>query len=143
MAFKFERLEVWHLALAYIDLVYEIAEGLPASERYNLRAQITRAATSVALNIAEGSTGQTDVEHARFLGFAIRSVHETVACLHIIKRRRLLADEVQWQQTYQQAEKLAAKLQAMRRTVEPTQGWVREDSVIYQSNGGGGLSDDE
>jgi hypothetical protein len=32
MTFKFERLEVWHLALDYIDVVYEIAAQLPHSE---------------------------------------------------------------------------------------------------------------
>jgi four helix bundle protein len=72
MPFKFERLEVWELALGYIDLIYEIAGLLPRSEEFNLKSQITRAATSVSLNIAEGSTGQTDAEQARFIGLAIR-----------------------------------------------------------------------
>jgi four helix bundle protein len=57
MPFKFEQLEVWSLALDYIDLMYEIAGCLPRSEEFNLKSQITRAATSVSLNIAEGSTG--------------------------------------------------------------------------------------
>jgi four helix bundle protein len=57
MPYKFEQLDVWTLALDYIDLVYKIAESLPRSEEYNLKSQITRAATSVALNIAEGSQG--------------------------------------------------------------------------------------
>jgi len=90
MPFKFEKLEVWQLALEYIDLIYKIAEQLPRSEEYNLKSQMTRAATSIALNIAEGSTGQTDAEQARFLGLAIRSLLETVACQHIIKRRQYL-----------------------------------------------------
>lgn len=57
MSFKFEQLEVWELTLEYIDTIYEIAEQLPRSEEYNLKSQIKRAVTSVALNIAEGSTG--------------------------------------------------------------------------------------
>ena len=36
MPFKFEKLEVWQLSLAYIDLIYGIAEELPRSEEYNL-----------------------------------------------------------------------------------------------------------
>ena len=66
MPFKFEKLDVWHLALDYIDVTYELAALLPKSEEYNLKSQISRAATSVALNIAEGSTSQTDAEQARF-----------------------------------------------------------------------------
>ncbi len=57
MAYKFESLEVWQLALAYINQIYALAERLPRSEEYNLKSQITRAATSIALNVAEGSAG--------------------------------------------------------------------------------------
>ena len=52
MAYKFEKLEVWRLALEYLNLVYGIAEKLPPIEEYNLKSQIVRAATSISLNIA-------------------------------------------------------------------------------------------
>ena len=67
MAYKFEQLEVWQLSLEYIDLIYKLGENLPRSEEYNLKSQIIRAATSVSLNIAEGSTGQTDQNKHVFL----------------------------------------------------------------------------
>ena len=67
MTFKFEKLQVWQDSLDYLELVYKIASELPDSERYNLRSQIIRAATSINLNIAEGSTGQSDAEQVRFL----------------------------------------------------------------------------
>ena len=132
MSFKFERLEVWQLALEYIDLVYGIAEQLPRSEEYNLKSQIKRAATSVALNIAEGSTGQTDAEQARFLGLAIRSLLETVACQHLINRREYLEDVTDLRQAYVHANVLAAKLQSMRNALVPERTWARESSVLYE-----------
>ena len=131
MPFKFEQLEVWQLALDYIELIYEIANHLPRSEEYNLKSQIIRAATSVALNIAEGSTGQTDTEQARFLGLAIRSLLETVACQHIISRRKFLQNVTPLRQAYRQAEILAAKLHTMRKTIAPEQAWLREEVVVY------------
>ena len=131
MPFKFEKLEVWQLALDYIDLIYEIADQLPGSEKYNLKSQITRAATSVALNIAEGSTGQTDAEQARFLGMAIRSLLETVACQHIISRRKFLKDAEPLRQAYSCAETLVAKLHAMRRAIAPERSWLREETATY------------
>ena len=88
MPYKFEQLDVWKLSLEYIDSIYVLAAQLPKSEEYNLKSQIVRAATSISLNIAEGSRGQSDAEQARFLGFAIRSLIETVACQHIIRRSR-------------------------------------------------------
>jgi four helix bundle protein len=142
-AFKFERLEVWQLALDYIDLIYEIADQLPRSEDYNLKSQIVRAATSVALNIAEGSTSQTDAEQARFLGLSIRSLLETVACQHIIHRRKLLQDVAPLRQAYSQALTLTKRLQAMRRAVAPEQNWLREESTSYTVDDGPQTADDE
>ncbi len=132
MPFKFEKLEVWNLALEYIDLIYEISNQLPKSEEYNLKSQIVRAATSVALNIAEGSTAQTDQEQARFLGLAIRSLLETVACQHIIRRRELLKNTEQLRDAYNRAETLAAKLHTFRKTISPKQNWLREPSAVYE-----------
>jgi len=85
--YKFQSLTVYQLSLDYLDLVYELVERLPDNERFNLCSQIARAATTITLNIAEGSTGQSNKEQARFLGKAIRSYIETVACLDLIERR--------------------------------------------------------
>jgi four helix bundle protein len=134
MPFKFEKLEVWELALAYLDSIYDIADKLPRNEELNIKSQITRAATSVALNIAEGSIGQTDLEQARFLGLAIRSLVETVACQHIIGRRKFLADPTPLRQAYRDAETLVAKLHTLRRTIAPEQSWLREESITYNLN---------
>jgi four helix bundle protein len=136
MPFKFEQLEVWRLALEYTDLVDQIAAQLPKAEEYNLKSQITRAATSVALNIAEGSTGQTDAEQARFLGLAIRSVLETVACQHIISRRKLIQDKTALRTAYQHAELLVAKLHSLRKSLVPEQTWLREDQAVYETAAG-------
>lgn len=134
MAFKFEQLEVWQQSLEYIDTIYELAAQLPESERFNLRSQITRAATSITLNIAEGSTGQTNAEQARFLGLALRSLIETVACQHIIHRRGWLHDTANLRQAYREASTLAARLQTMRKAIAPDQNWMREDPTDYMSD---------
>jgi four helix bundle protein len=116
--YKFERLEVYQLALDYIDRVYSLADKLPRNEVYNLGSQITRAATSIALNIAEGSTGQSDAEQGRFLSMAIRSLLETIACQHIIQRRGYLKKDDQLsQQLEASGQTLARKLQKLRKTV--------------------------
>ena len=116
--YKFERLEVYQLALDYIDQVYGVADKLPPTEIYNLGSQIRRAATSIALNIAEGSTGQSDPEQGRFLGLAIRSLLETVACQHIIQRRHYLDKQQELLRKLEESGRvLARKLQAVRRSL--------------------------
>lgn len=42
MSFKFERLEVWQMALSYIDLIYEMADRLPDNEKFNLNSHLTQ-----------------------------------------------------------------------------------------------------
>lgn len=85
--YKFQKLEVYKLSLSYVKSVYDLCIKLPDVERYNLSSQIQRAATSITLNIAEGSTGQSDPEQNRFLGLALRSYLETIACLDIIQNQ--------------------------------------------------------
>jgi four helix bundle protein len=131
MPYKFEQLDVWKLALDYIDLIYKVAENLPrSSEEYNLKSQIIRAATSVALNIADGSQGQSDAEQARFLGMSLRSLVETVACQEIIRKRRCFEDERLLNAAYENSQLVAKKLQAFRKSISPYQ--VREESPLYE-----------
>jgi four helix bundle protein len=114
MNYKFQKLEIYQVALEYIGLVYELSNRLPASENFNLKSQITRAATSIALNIAEGSTCQTDAEQSRFLGMALRSLVETVACQDIIELRKYITlDDLR--PSRELGSKLFAKIQAMKR----------------------------
>ena len=133
MGFKFEDLEVWKLALEYTDSVYEMSSKLPREEDFILKSQIRRAATSIALNIAEGSTGQTDSEQARFIGLALRSLVETVACLRLIQKRRYLA-ATDLDRLDKMANGLAAKLQAFRKAIAPDQKWLREEQFEYGAN---------
>jgi len=114
--YKFQKLEVYRLAIEYADLIYELAKRLPDSERFNLRAQIEAAATSIVLNIAEGSTGQSDPEQQRFLSFSTRSFLESVACLDLIERRNYLsADQLNGGRAF--GHKLFVKLQAFRKSL--------------------------
>jgi four helix bundle protein len=130
MTYKFENLEVWKLALDYTDEVYEIVERLPKEEEFNLKSQLRRCVTSVALNIAEGSTSQTNPEQARFISISIRSLLETVACLHMIHRRNYLANREMLRETYRSSELLFAKLQAFRKSLSNTS--IRDEQEVYE-----------
>lgn len=112
--YKFQQLAVYQLALDYIDQIYGLTSRLPESERFNLRPQLERAVTSIVLNIAEGSTGQSDAEQNRFLGLALRSYIETVACFDLAERRGYLPSE-EIRVVRELGHDLFVKLQAFRR----------------------------
>jgi four helix bundle protein len=114
--YKFQKLEVYQLALEYLDLLYRLSEKFPPQEKYNLKSQLQRAATSIVLNISEGSTGQSDAEQNRFLGLAMRSYLETIACLDIAQRRTYL-DDAEVNPTTEFGHRLFIKLQSFRRSL--------------------------
>lgn len=116
MAFKFEKLEVWQKAGELSFHIHELTRGFPKEELYILTAQIKRAADSVALNIAEGSTGQTTAEFKQFIGYAIRSAIEVVACLSLGRRRQLITTS-SFQTLYAEAERIVMMLQALRKSL--------------------------
>ncbi|RNC83688.1 MAG: four helix bundle protein [Balneola sp.] len=132
MAFKFEKLEIWNLSKEMAKQVYMLIRLLPDEERYNLSSQMRRAVTSISLNIAEGSTSQTDPEQIRFLGYAHRSLMEVVACLILIKENNYI-DKDFFEQLYRDAEKLSAKILAMRNSLKKNQNYyIKEDPKNYE-----------
>ena len=94
MAFKFEKLEVWQLALELANNIHLLTRNFPKEEMFSLTSQIKRAADSVSLNIAEGSTGQSDAEQLRFLGYAQCSALEVVGALHLSLKRGYISKEI-------------------------------------------------
>jgi four helix bundle protein len=79
----YHQLDIWERAMAYTVEIYRFSAPFPDTERYNLTAQLRKAATSVPLNIAEGSGCPTNAEFARFLSYAYRSLKEVVTCLEL------------------------------------------------------------
>lgn len=88
----------------------------PKDELFILTSQIKKAADSVVLNIAEGSTLQSNIELRRFLVIANRSALEMIACFYLSKQRGYI-DELIFQEKYDKYEKLIAMIQALIKTL--------------------------
>lgn len=116
MAFKFEKLLVWQKAAGLSSNVNDLVKTFPKEELYILTSQIKRAADSVSLNIAEGSTGQSDPEFRKFVGYAIRSDVEVVGCLHLALRRKYISD-TKFKELYSSCEELLVMLNALPATL--------------------------
>jgi four helix bundle protein len=115
--FKFEKLVVWQESILLSKSVHDISRKFPKDELFILTSQIKRAADSVALNVAEGSTGQTNLEFRRFLAYAIRSAIEVVSCLFIAKERHIIS-ESDFKLIYSDCEKIIKMLQALRKSIK-------------------------
>lgn len=117
MPFKFENLEVWKDSIELTGTVHEVSAKFPKGELFVLTSQIKRAADSVSLNIAEGSTGQSNPEFKKFLGCSIRSAMEVVSCIYIAKRRKIISDE-DFNEIYNFTDKLVKRIQALKNAIK-------------------------
>ncbi len=117
MGFKFENLRVWQSAIDVSYEIHNLTRSFPKEEIFILTSQIKRAADSIALNVAEGSTGQSNAEQRKFLGYAIRSAIEVISCLHIGRKRELINDN-DFNRLYNNIEELVISLQAFRKNIK-------------------------
>lgn len=82
----FKELEVWQKAFALVIEVYEIANKLPANERFVLADQIRRSSISIPSNIAEGCDRQSTKEFIQFLYISLGSSAELETQLLLIEK---------------------------------------------------------
>lgn len=73
---NFRKYEVWQRAIQLSKDIYTITDSFPEKEKFALTNQVQRAAVSVASNIAEGSSRNSEVEFARYLEISMGSAFE-------------------------------------------------------------------
>jgi len=79
MGFLFRRLALYKDLKDYVVFLYKLSNRFPKSETFGLKSQLTRAATSVLLNYAEGMMTKSNKERSRYMQIAIGSIGEIVA----------------------------------------------------------------
>ena len=90
---SFRDLEAWKAAMNLVLAAYEVALQLPSSERFELSAQIRRAAVSVPSNIAEGQACGPGGRYRHHVRIAIGSLAELDTQLEIVARLGLATAE--------------------------------------------------
>jgi four helix bundle protein len=117
MSFKFEKLIIWQKAMDFGEAINKLTNKFPKKELYNLSSQIRRAADSIALNISEGSIGQSDPEFKKFMGYSIRSLAEVVTCLYKARRREYIT-ETEFKEQYEYAFSLMNMMVAFKEKIK-------------------------
>lgn len=91
MVLDHERLDVYHLALDFLVFANEVIEKLPRG-RSHVADQLTRASTSIVLNLAEGAGKHSKGDKRRYYLTARGSATESAALLDVCSRLRILGD---------------------------------------------------
>ena len=114
--FNFEKLETWHEAIAFADIVYQLTRNFPAEERFGLTNQMRRAVVSISSNLAEGCSRSSRADYARFVEIATGSVFEVVSQATIGRNQGFL-NPGDYQQVYDAAEKQSRMLSGLRKSL--------------------------
>jgi four helix bundle protein len=78
-----QQLQVYAASREFIVECYKLSKQLPVEEKFGMISQIRRAALSVHLNIAEGSSRRSPAERKRYFEIARGSVIEIDAALDV------------------------------------------------------------
>ncbi|MGA9262506.1 MAG: four helix bundle protein [Desulfobacterales bacterium] len=93
---SFEDLEVWQRACSLAVDIYKVMEN---GRDFGLKDQMTRAAVSIASNIAEGAERGSTPDFIRFLHMSKGSAAELRTQVYIACRIQLISDQTQKQLT--------------------------------------------
>jgi len=92
MNFSFEDLDVYKKAVNWASTVETLAKQLHSQASRTLIDQLTRAALSISLNIAEGNGRWHKAEKRQFLMIARGSTFECVPILQVLRTNNLIEE---------------------------------------------------
>lgn len=93
MAFRFNDLRVYQDSLHFVSRIFSITKIWSIPYRFSLGDQLQRAAISIPLNVAEGSS-RTGRDFKHFLSIARGSCYECAAIIEIAKNEHLLTEKI-------------------------------------------------
>ncbi|SCQ17820.1 four helix bundle protein [Tannerella forsythia] len=111
--YAFERLDVWQVSRTFVKDIYVLLRTFPDFEAYNITSQIRRAAVSVSLNIAEGSTRNSLKEQSRFTEIAYGSLLEVYCSLLLAKDLNYIRED-DFRNVSDKIKELSNKLNALK-----------------------------
>ncbi|ULC58500.1 four helix bundle protein [Flaviramulus sp. BrNp1-15] len=112
--FSFEKLNVWIDSKELVKLIYLITKEFPSEEKYGLTNQLRRASISIASNLAEGTSRNTNKDKAHFTTLSFSSLMEVLNQIIIAKELDFLNEE-NYQIIRLEIEKISNKLNALRK----------------------------
>jgi four helix bundle protein len=85
----YKKLRAFELADELVIAVYHLTRHFPTDEKFGLTSQLRRAAISIASNIVEGCSRESQIDFARFIEIAFGSAREVEYQLSVAQRLEL------------------------------------------------------
>ena len=116
---SYRDLLAWQEAMTLAEDVYRLVASLPANERFELSAQLRRAAVSIPSNIAEGYARDSAASYAHFLRIARGSLREVETQVLLAERLKLI-EEAMNNAVLSRCDRVGKLLHGLLRSVERT-----------------------
>lgn len=113
--FSFEKLNVWVNSKELVTKIYKLTRNFPDEEKFGLTNQLRRASISIASNLAEGTSRQTNKDKAHFSTMAFSSLMEVLNQLIIAKDLNYISDS-DYKNLRTHIEKISNMLNALRKS---------------------------
>ena len=113
--FSFEKLNVWIDSKELIKLIYKVTKDFPSEEKFGLTNQLRRASVSIASNLAEGTSRNTNKDKAHFTTLSFSSLMEVLNQVIIAKELELIKEH-DYNTIITDIEKISNKLNALRKS---------------------------
>ena len=113
--FSFEKLNVWIDSKELVKLIYAVTGNFPSEEKFGLTNQLRRASISIASNIAEGTSRNTNKDKAHFTTMAFSSLMEVLNQLIIAHELDFIKKD-DYLDIRNNIDKISNKLNALRKS---------------------------
>lgn len=114
--FRFQDLEIWHLASELAVELYQIAGAMDDRRLYRYAEQLRGAGLSLPNNIAEGSGSVYPKEFQQYLSVTRRSLFEDASMLLVFEKMTLLT-EPDTSRLLSACDRLSRKITSFSRTL--------------------------
>jgi four helix bundle protein len=114
--FGFEKLRVYQDSLHFSKEIYQVTRRFPKDELFGMTSQLRRAALSICLNIAEGSS-LTKNEFQNFLRRSRGSVYECVPLLSLALANQYITEN-RYKPLNENCSKLARSISALINSIK-------------------------
>lgn len=132
--FRFEDLRIYHKALDYVRWVYKAVQSMPEPNRAELGTNFIKAATNIALYIAEGS-GRNRSQFIYYLKMARSSIRECIVLSTIAHQNGFISIEQEEEsrsfliEISKMLGALISSLQRSKRNNEPDENEDEDDEM--------------
>jgi four helix bundle protein len=117
MAFLFESLNIYKEALKWVETVDAVVETARSKVSYTFIDQLSRAALSIPLNIAEGNGRRTPNEKRQFFYVVRGSILESVPLIQVLRSKGIL-EEADYGKAYSQLELMSKMIAGLIKSQE-------------------------